>query len=358
MIIKPEEGIVSQVAPGIAMSIFGIELANLRGTQLKMDADSKDIYKIDMANMYMNIVSTMYSLGLYYFGNITDSKPSVVMGGIPLWSTQEVSHGISELMMKYRATGGIFLAHQEGGEQTLRIQGKTWGPNRFLFLQIMDSLFIYGNSVKFDMFWKEIDSHDLDYIYDIATGTDKRETVTNPWTYYDKKNLDEGIEEKHLTFPVITKTRIYTNMYIETWEFIEAIENGMNVINFTIFLRKYITPAPYKYAKVKVGKDENGEEIAHNYYSKDATNEEFKKLRTIDTMVEIGYTGAMVLYRFFQYLYHNSPETNVAYITNIRLNNALYGNSNLGKKLMTTYHLDYDLEDFSTQQKEELMGID
>jgi hypothetical protein len=79
----------------------------------------------------------------------------------------------------------------------------------------------------------------------------------------------------------------------------------------------------------------------------------------MDSMVELGFSASMIIYRMFQYLGGNSPETNVAHITGINLNNQIYGEEHIGKEYQKILpDLDYDLGTLSTQQRAELMVLD
>ena len=98
--------------------------------------------KIDIKNFFTNIGSVMYGLSRYYFGNPSEIQPSCILGGVPMPSINELSHAMSDRILKFRATGGIFLAQQSGGDQTLRIQGKAFGVNRYAFLTMLDFLFL------------------------------------------------------------------------------------------------------------------------------------------------------------------------------------------------------------------------
>jgi hypothetical protein len=341
---------------GRAIGIAGASITALATTvkliktisTLGLDA-IKSTYKTDISNMFTNISHLMYNTCRYYFGNFYSVQPAAVIAGIPLGSLQEVSHATSDRTLKYRATGGIFLAHQEGGDQTLRLVGKAWGVNRYVFLSMLDLLFLYGSPQIVDLFNHNVAAmgaavpSQISPIYNSNT----------PWLHYDLFSLDEGKEEKHLTFPIITKTRIYTNMYIETYEFTESVENGMDCITYSIFFRKYRPEYPYKYAKTE---DEDGNPVY--WYAEDEGDEVVSSFNAMSTMTEWGFTASMLAYRFFQYLAGNSPETNVAHITSIKLNEQVYGEEKLGVAMQEAYNLDYNLAELSTEQKAELMGVD
>ncbi|MEE9438997.1 MAG: hypothetical protein V3V14_08365 [Saprospiraceae bacterium] len=315
----------------------------------------KDFTKLQKKNFFVNITMVMFNLFRYYFFNPLGVQPAAVIGGMPLPSIQEISHAISERFLNYRATGGIFLAHQEGGEQSLRIQGKSFGLNRYMFLAMLDLLFLYGSSRVVDQFSDVIqgvanlNSENLHY----PGLAELPPAAVDPWKKVEIYNLDEGKDEAHLTFPIITKTKVYTNMYIETYEFTESVENGMNCLTYSIFFRKYLPKYPYKFQEVL---DEYGNSVY--YYTSDEKNDVVKSIRRIDTMMDIGYSSAMIMYRFLQYYEGNSPEHNIAHITGINLSNQYYGRDYTDILLRNIdENLDYNLSELSVPQKAELMNI-
>lgn len=339
------------VGATIATAFASYSVVRALAPLIKIHEVSTEYTKIHLKNIFSNISLIMLGLMRYYFLNFMPIQPSVLLAGIPMPSVSEISHAMSDKILKYRATGGIFLAHQEGGEQTLRIVGKTFGRSRYLFLTMLDFLFLYGSAKVVDLF--------IDFIgfnqqspglpSEIPEGVLR----ADPWIAINSIGSDEGREEQHLTFPVITRTKIYTNMYIETYEFTESIENGINCITYTIFLRKYIANYPYRYTGVLT---EHGEPLW--YYSEDKDDELISNLRSIDLSMEAGFSIAMVVYRFFQYLAGNSIETSIGHITGINLNQENLGRDNTSIALRKVYtDLDYDLDTLNISQKEELMQV-
>ena len=303
MIIKDNSRIVGA---GIASAVATTSIISALNPLSKIN--------LNLKNIFTNVTLVMISLMRYYFANFMPIQPSVGMAGIPMPSVREISHAMSDRILKYRATGGIFLAHQPGGEQTLRVVGKAFGRNRYLFLTMLDFLFLYGSTKVVDMFVNAPDISALGFAPLITPAT-KLVPQVDAWTEINAINMDEGREEQHLTFPVITKAKIYANMYIETYDFTESIENGMNCVTYTIFLRKYIVDYPYKYSWTQ---NEYGDVIW--FYSEDKKSVLISKLRAIDLMMEAGFSMAMIMYRFFQYIEGNSIETSIGYITGIDIN--------------------------------------
>lgn len=338
--------------------IVGIGIASAVATTSIISAlNPLSKINLNLKNIFTNVTLVMISLMRYYFANFMPIQPSIVIAGIPMPSVQEISHAMSDRILKYRATGGIFLAHQPGGEQTLRIVGKAFGRNRYLFLTMLDFLFLYGSTKIVDLFADapNLTTLGVPSFFGVSSLDPERklQPQVDPWTEINAINMDEGREEQHLTFPVITKAKIYTNMYVETYDFTESIENGMNCVIYTIFLRKYIPNYPYKYSWTK---NEYGEIIW--FYSEDKKSVLISKLRAIDLMMEVGFSMAMIMYRFFQHLAGNSIETSVSFVTGIDINQENLGKDYTTKALQKIYtDLDYNLVELSVPQKQELMQI-
>ena len=219
---------------------------------IKTELALRGSYELEFAaNMGISIVSIMATLWMYYFGNENRIKPSAVIGGFPLGTVTELSHAISDRVLKYRSRGGIFLAHQEGGDQTLRIVGKAWGPNRYLFLTILDFLFLYGQATTHDMFARDLMTNTKTLKFSgTAEDIPERAITTSPWKKIDDGDIEDGVEEKHLTFPIVTIDRTYNNMFIETYDYKESVLFGMNVIEYTLFFRKYLPTTRYKFGRL------------------------------------------------------------------------------------------------------------
>ena len=121
---------ISQPSHIVVATIAGLVTLGVASTMVKFAYPGslvnklKDFTKLQKKNFFVNITMTMFSLFRYYFFNPSNVQPSVVLGGMPLPAVEEISHAMSDRILNYRATGGIFLAKQEGGEQSIRIQGK------------------------------------------------------------------------------------------------------------------------------------------------------------------------------------------------------------------------------------------
>jgi len=207
-------------------------------------------------DQFRNVVTLTYMLARHYFGNLNTIKPSAVIGGIPLGTVVELSHGISDREIRYRSNGGIFLAHQDGGNESLRIIGQAWGPNRFLFLNMLEFLFIYGSSTTVDVISAATVAGfpgQQTVYYTEGNRISQLDLGTDPWQQVREENMNEGYKEQHMTFPVITKDRVYLSMFIETYSWRQRLDvEGRKMIEYTIFFRKYEPEEEYEYAEIKL----------------------------------------------------------------------------------------------------------
>lgn len=207
---------------------------------------------------FTNAISLSYMLSKFYFGNDQPIKPAAVIGGIPLGTVEELSHGISDREVKYRANGGIFLAHQHGGNESLRIVGKAWGPNRFLFLNALDLLFSLGKVKYVDILSESLqpghwnNPNIVNYDDSLSQMTQIGDITENPWQNWQRGvKSKETYEETHITFPVITKNRVYLSMFIETYSWRQSVDRtGMKCVEYTIFFRTYKSPPEYEFAEI------------------------------------------------------------------------------------------------------------
>lgn len=166
-------------------------------------------------------------------------KADIVVAGLPVYGVIEEGHASSDEIMKYRSIGGIFLAHQKGGKRTFKFKAKLFGPNRFLVLQFFKALLITGKER-------------LTPVSEIVGGAevvqDTVQNLINPTQTSTEKyiqNYQDWEKEEiayHKTFPIITPTRIYLNMYLETLRYREDIRLGLNCIEVDCAFREFVAP--------------------------------------------------------------------------------------------------------------------
>lgn len=204
------------------------DLASFRIAQSKFSAISK------------GILTTIGYIGNFHGDN------EVTVGFIPLGSmginsptsVQAIEVAHSNKIVKFRAVGSIFLAHQTGGKDSIIIEGLLTGPLRITWLALLWTLALLSQG-KLKLIEDEISQ-------DIRSGygeiirlnkmpIDKETTIDTQKPAY----------ERHWTFPVITGHEILTNCYVETFNFEEKLINGREVINYTLLLRTYDEPGEW-----------------------------------------------------------------------------------------------------------------
>jgi len=269
---------------------------------------SDKLKQIRTTNLITNLTIVSTTLARYYFLNKKRIKPAAVLAGIPLGSVQELSMALSDRKLKYRATGGVFLAHQDGGNESLRIICKAWGISRYIFLIMLDFLFLYGSSKILDLFQGLHEFGEAG----LPPGTETADLISrdklgdltevkNPWRKFDLLNKEEGREHYHCTFPIVTKNRIYTSMYLETYDIVESVNNGMNVLTVTLFLRKYRPPYPLE---LKTVKPEKKGQRRTSYYrnvkvAEEDVNIKTKRLRWSDSLMDLGLSALIAAQKWY-----------------------------------------------------------
>jgi len=113
--------------------------------------------------------------------------------------------------------------------------------------------------------------------------------------------MEEGREHYHCTFPIVTKNRIYTSMYLETYDIVESVNNGMNVLTVTLFLRKYRPPYPLE---LKTVKPEKKGQRRTSYYrnvkvAEEDVNIKTKSLRWSDSLMDLGLSALIAAQKWY-----------------------------------------------------------
>ena len=92
-------------------------------------------------------VENLFGLNTNLFGDIgLPYLTDVMVGTVPFYSAQKLERGISDRILKYRAIGDVFLAHQRGATDTLRVDMTLFGPYRGWYLLYLLSLQQSGES--------------------------------------------------------------------------------------------------------------------------------------------------------------------------------------------------------------------
>lgn len=164
--------------------------------------------------------------GLLNRGGLTHSI-ACVLGLVPLWHVQEIEVARSGKIIKFRATGSVFLANQEGGGDAVRIEGLLLRGEIFLLFLLWILYYIgSGDMTEFDI---------SDPTADLLT---IRKKLTNLIEAFNPSVQKPSIE-KHKTFPFVSRHVIIPNCYIETISFEDKVVNGMDVVQYSLMLRTY-----------------------------------------------------------------------------------------------------------------------
>lgn len=164
--------------------------------------------------------------------------PEILIGTIPVFSVQMIERAISDRILKYRAIGDVFLAHQKGGLDTLRADITLEGPYKEMWLLALLAIQLYSETEY---------KSDLPNLGQSVMPTN---TTTNPII-----NPGQVQYESHLTFPIITHSEVMLDMFLQTLEWHQTVEEGgRNVIKCHLLFRKHIDPTGYK--TFKQGKEE------------------------------------------------------------------------------------------------------
>jgi len=293
------EFVASTVITGLIASLnaalFYKKAEFMRKTLKGIEIDPADKLKqIRTTNVVTNLTVIGASLNRYYLSNKKRIKPAAVLAGIPLGTVEELSMALSDRILKYRAQGGIFLAHQDGGNESLRIVCKAWGISRYIFLIMLDFLFMYGSAKIVDLFSgiSEFGSSAFGIGKITKDIFGKSVQKKNPWKRFNDMNREEGREEYHSTFPIVTKNRIFSSMYLETYDIIESVNAGMNMLTVTLFLRKYRPPYPLEMTTVISGKKS---QTSVSWYRQQKVKDESiwtkLSLRWSDSIIDFGLSA-------------------------------------------------------------------
>jgi len=169
-------------------------------------------------------------------------KIPILLGPVPLKHVDYVEIARSGKILKFRATGSVFLAKQEGGADAIKIEGIMYKVE-FLIMLLLWGLFVYGQS-KF----KELD--DLPNLLGAQNVFEVRKM--NDLIMTDS-TLQRPSYEFHHTFPFVSRHFIIPHCYIETI----LIEDKLplkDVLKYSILLRTYDKPKEVNYVEGKKGK--------------------------------------------------------------------------------------------------------
>lgn len=240
--------------------------------------------------------------------SIKNIKPELIIGFIPVYHVNKVGHASSDDILKYRAMGGVFLAHQKGGRQTFHLRARLFGPQRFLLLKALETLQMIGGEAA-----KKVSGLTGGFGPIQTLGSDGKIIDTSeagglikgkdrsPITDYTGRGEFRDQEyAHHTTYPIITPTRIYTDMYMETLVMKEDVRMGMDVIEVQCAFRQYVKPTHFQRTLVRGEEAFNPEH--KRFYRVFRTDEEIKTSQRHDIFLNVAWLAIMMSRDF---IYHS-----------------------------------------------------
>ena len=200
------------------------------GIALTLTSEAIEKNKEFILKLYMAGFISTAAIAMNTYASGTEGRnliAEVLVGPIPLYSVQSMERSRSDRIVKYRAIGDVFLAHQKGTKDSLRVDGILVGPMRNLIIAYLLSLQQRGEERL-----KELE----------ALNQDKVNISVNENIPKNKNKSTVEMYAKHETFPIITQTSIMLDMYLQTIEWNESVENGTQCIKYHLLFRKYIEP--------------------------------------------------------------------------------------------------------------------
>lgn len=176
--------------------------------------------------------------------------PDIIIAGLPIWNVNKIGHASSDEILKYRSMGGVFLAHQKGGKHTFKFTAHFFGPIRYILTKLLEGILIIGSESAEKIGEPKLNKIDLK-VDESGTFTEGLKISSAPLIRYSNK--DEFDEERymfHKTFPIITETKIYTDMYMETMVTRQSTKLGIETVEVTCAFRQYLAPTHFQKASV------------------------------------------------------------------------------------------------------------
>lgn len=251
---------------------------------------------------WTSLLMTEYLALRGFVGEGVQIKPDIIVAGIPVWNINRLGHAVSDEILKYRSMGGIFLAHQKGGKQTFHFTARIFGPMRFVTYKLLEALQLLGSEDAKGIgdltditTVPGLDSVDLDWISQkgnivaaepqIAAGS-----LGSPFIDWSKQSEFANEEYAfHRTFPIITDTKIYTDMYLETLVAREDVKFGKNVLEIECAFRQYTAPLYYQ-------KTTPNEEGSRKYYTTFVPKDLLDGIQRNENVMNVLWAAAMTFY--------------------------------------------------------------
>jgi hypothetical protein len=164
-----------------------------------------------------------------------------VLGVVPVPHVEEIEVARSGKVLKFRATGSVFLAKQQtDSSDAIRITGKLY-RDEISWLVLFWYLYYYGRSENeediSDMF-----SNPVPYNLE-----EMRKNARN----LQQVNFKRGNPSSYTyrTFPFVSRHVIVPNCFIETVSFESKIEDGIDTVRYAILMRTYEKAEKFKVYK-------------------------------------------------------------------------------------------------------------
>ena len=160
-----------------------------------------------------------------------------MIGGYPLAHVQEIEIARSGKVLKFRATGSVFLASQKGALDAVVIQCLILpGYELLVTLTYLWFLFLLGR--------KEVKEADFSDKNNIIKSVAEIRGKFSELSSYDQ-SLEKASYEFHQTYPFVSRHVIIPNIYIETLSFEDRVVDGLDVIKCSILCRTYTKPKDF-----------------------------------------------------------------------------------------------------------------
>lgn len=181
-------------------------------------------------------------------------KPDIMLGILPVYNVQTYEVGRSMEVLKFRAAKGQFFKQQEGTDVSLRIDLILTGPYREIILNLLEIVYISGNTQNRQLLHRTLSNVDTSVVNtDIFTaGGSQPSALGSPSsTWFKPKNVkdigkiddDKNYDgDWHSTFTFMSATDVLFDMYIENYVVERSVRGGYNAIYVSLFCKKFYPP--------------------------------------------------------------------------------------------------------------------
>jgi len=238
---KALESDFAQALKPVSATAIKQNLAKIKDTIASIEKTGRSLAAM---SALISVIGTGTSMMTFYDQAGFMGKPEAIVGAVPVYSVQHLERAKSDRKLKSRAIGDVFLAHQKGNKDVMRLDLTLDGEFKYLYLWYLIALQQQGTA--------DIKNVNTTNIQEITAGS---MGVSEP-----EKKSDKILNyEVHKTFPIITRNHILLNMYLQTIEWHQSVEDGKNIIKVHLLFRKYFPTGAYKVFQQVT--DENGNTI-------------------------------------------------------------------------------------------------